>query len=339
MNASGMSNKRILISRPDRIGDVVLSTALPGEIKKQFPGSYVAILARSYTRDIYLNNPFVDEILIIDEPGTSNIQLIKKIRSRFFTHAIMLLPTEKINWMLFFSGINIRIGVGHKFYQFVTNTKSIYRRKQIPLRHEADYCADAIRKLGVNVTNLDSAIYLTDAEKKKAEMLKKQICPAGEQLIGINSTSGNSAPNISPVEYRKLAEALVQHTEFKVAVTDLVIPDELKNLQGVTYINKGLPLRESIINFSALDLLISASTGPMHIASAVKVPTLSLFCPLPGCSPDLWRPRGNRQEFIFPEPGYCSVECPGDPKKCDFSGEKGISADAIYGRTIRFFTQ
>src|SRR5690606_20982281 len=140
---------RILISRPDRIGDVVLSTALPGQIKKQYPESYVAVLARKYTRDIYLNNPHVDEIILLDEEGTTNLKLIKKLRSRFFTHAIMLLPTERVNWILFFSGIKKRVGVGHKFYQFVTNSKSVYRRKYIPLRHEGDYCADAIRKLGI----------------------------------------------------------------------------------------------------------------------------------------------------------------------------------------------
>jgi heptosyltransferase-2 len=330
---------RILISRPDRIGDVVLSTALPGEIKKQFPGSFVAILARSYTKDIYLNHPFVDEIIVLDEQGRNNFDLLKKIRSRFFTHAVMLLPTERINWLLFFSGIKYRIGVGHKFYQFAANVKSIYRRKQIPLRHEADYCADALRKLGISVTDLDSVIFLTEAEIKRSYEIRKQLSPGGEKIIGINSTSGNSAPNITPPEYKKVITSLSAHKEFKIAITDLVIPGELKDLPGVIYLNEGLPLRESIINFSALDMLVSASTGPMHIASALKVPTLSLFCPLPGCSPELWRPRGNRQEFILPQPDYCTINCPGDPKKCNFSGDKGITPEDVYNRTLKFFSK
>jgi len=334
-----MNEKRILISRPDRIGDVVLSTALPEEIKRKYPDSFIAILARTYTRDIYLNNPFVDEILLIDEPGINSFRMIKKIRQLGFSHAIMLLPTEKINWMLFFSGIKTRIGVGHKFYQFITNTKSIYRRKQIPLRHEADYCADAVRKLGIEVASLDSRIYLDDEEIKKAGNIKRSLCPAGELLIGINSTSGNSAPNISPAEYSKAVRKFAEHKEIKVAVTDLVVSEELKNIPGVIYLNEGLQLRDSIINFAVLDLLISASTGPMHIASALKVPTLSLFCPLPGCSPQLWRPRGNKQDFILPEPGYCSVNCPGDPKKCDFSGDKGINGEIVYERGLKFFTK
>ena len=48
-----MKNPRILITRTDRIGDVVLSTPLPRAIKKKYPESYVAVLIKKYTKDIY----------------------------------------------------------------------------------------------------------------------------------------------------------------------------------------------------------------------------------------------------------------------------------------------
>ena len=60
-----MKQLRFLISRIDRIGDVVLSTPLPREIKKKYPNSYVAVLVKHYTKDIYLNNPNVDEIITL----------------------------------------------------------------------------------------------------------------------------------------------------------------------------------------------------------------------------------------------------------------------------------
>jgi heptosyltransferase-2 len=67
----------------------------------------------------------------------------------------------------------------------------------------------------------------------------------------------------------------------------------------------------------------------MHLAAALKVKTLSLFCPLPACSPDLWGPTGNESKSILPDENYCSTVCPGDPKKCDFSGKGGISVDIV----------
>jgi ADP-heptose:LPS heptosyltransferase len=324
---------RILICRPDRIGDVVLSTPIPREIKKKYPDSFVAVLLREYTKDIYLNNPYVDEIILYDEKGKSSAY-IKKLREFSFTHAFMLLPQEKLNWILFFCGIKYRIGVGYKFYQFITNTKSIYRYKYNPLRHEADYCLDAVRKLGINPESISPEIFLTDEEKKEAQNLKRKICPNDELLVGINSTSGKSAPNIAPQEYKKLAEFLLNTKGIKTAVTDLDPPDELRDIKGVVYPNIRNTLRESIITFVALDLLISASTGPMHISAALKNRTLSLFSPLKACSPQLWGPLGNNSCILMPEEGYCGVKCPGNPFNCSFEGEGGINAEKIYNMVL-----
>lgn len=175
---------RILILRPDRLGDVVLSTPLPREIKKIYPGAYVAVLVRVYTKDIYTNNPFVDEILVEEEAGQSFWRRLQWIRSFNFSHAVALLPTEKNNWLMFFSGIKMRIGVGHKFYQFLSNTKSTYRRKYIPLRNEADYCLDTLRKMGIENPGTAVAIYLSDEEKVKALEIRKSFFCRGKDICG-----------------------------------------------------------------------------------------------------------------------------------------------------------
>ena len=323
------ANPRILIVRPDRIGDVVLSTPLPREIKRNIPDSFVAVLLRKYTEAIYMNNPYVDEI-ILNDGASGPLSLAGKLRSYKFDYSLTLLPTEKLNWILFLSGIRMRIGVGNKFYQFLTNTKSVYRNKYKPLKHESDYCLDELRKLGIEIESSDSEIHLSKEEEISAEETKKGLCPKGEVLIGVNSSSGNSAPNMPISEYIHLVNKLNRSDNIKVAVTDVIIPEELKKLKDTIYLNEECPLRDSIINFSMLDLLISSSTGPMHIAAGLRVPTLSLFCPLPACSPELWSPTGNKSEIIQPEKDYCQNQCPGDPKLCRFQGEGGINAEKVY---------
>lgn len=332
--------KRILIVRPDRIGDVVLSTPIPRELKRAFPDCYIALLLREYTKDVYLNNPHVNRIIIDSERKDlqSKLQLIKEIRSHNFTHAFMLLPTERMNWILFFSGIKYRIGVGHKFYQYITNTKSVYRRKYIPLRHEVDYCMDMARKIGVETDNLDTEIHLTDEEKVLSESLKKQFRNNKKFLIGIHTTSGNSAPNWKPEQYRKLIENLKSIEGVKILITDLEIPEEIKNIDDLLYPPKK-NLRELIRIISTLDLLISSSTGPMHIAAALKIPSVSMFCPLTACSPELWGPKGNITVNILPDENYCGVICSGNPKQCNFEGEGGISVEKVLNEVKKFFSQ
>ncbi len=331
------SQLRVLICRPDRIGDVVLSTPIARELKKKYPESFIAVLLRAYTKDIYVNNPYVDEIIVYDEslaPST----YIKKIWEYSFTHAFMLLPQEKLNWILFCSGIKYRIGVGYKFYQFITNTKSVYRYKYNPLRHEADYCLDMVRKLGIKPESIFPEIFLTDGEKEEASKLKKEICLNDEVLIGVNSTSGKSAPNISPLEYRKLVELLLNTEGIKPVITDLNPPDELKNIKEIMYPNISNTLRKSLITFYALDLLISASTGPMHICAALNIKTLTLFSRLIACSSELWGPLGNESYIIMPEAGYCQIKCAGDPGNCNFGGEGGINSEKIYNKVLEIIS-
>lgn len=324
--------KRILIVRPDRIGDVVLSTPLPREIKKTFPDSFVAVLVRKYTQEIYINNPNVDEIILIDDCDNSLksfFRKVKELRSYKFTHSLTLLPTERLNYLLFFGGIPYRVGVGHKFYQFITFTKYVSRNKYIPLRHEADYCMDLARKIGVQTDDLSTEIFLTNEEKISVSEKRNKYLDGKKYLIGIHTTSGNSAPNWSIQSYRDLIVKLSQKNNIQVIVTDDKIHCEIKNIDNILYPNVGQKLRDSFINFAVLDLLISASTGPMHIAAALNVKTLSMFCPMTACSPKLWGPKGNDSVIVLPEENYCNSVCPGDPKKCTFEGADGITVERI----------
>ena len=334
------NNLRILVARIDRIGDVVLSTPISREIKKAHPDSYVAVLVKKYTGDIYLNNPYIDEIILFDEEDESKPktfwQLIREIRKFKFTHAFMLLPNERLNWILFFSGITNRIGVGHKLYQFLSFSKFVDRKKYIPLRHEADYCLDMVRKIGIEPQSMEPEIFLSKDETLKKDEIKKKLAPNGELLVGINTTSGKSSANLNVEEYRKLIVRLSEESNIRVIVTDHNPYDEIKNIKDVAYPNIDLSLRESIIIFTTLDVLISASTGPMHIFAALKIPTISVFCPLPACSPKLWGPLGNKSEIILPEENYCSTVCPGDPHICDFSGRGGIDSQIVYERVKNF---
>jgi ADP-heptose:LPS heptosyltransferase len=319
-------NLRILIARTDRIGDVVLSTAIPREIKRNNPKAFVAVLVKEYTKDIFLENPNIDEIVVYN-PQESFLKTVLAIRKFNFSDAITLLPDKRINWLLFYAGIKTRTVNGFKFYQFITNSKSVFRRKYKPLKSEAEYCLDTIRKLGMNVESNASEIHLSSDEKKISESIRGKYL--GKSLIGVHASSGSSAPNMKTAEYVKLVKQLAAKPDIQLFVTDNNPREELLNIEGVVYPNIGKTLRESIINFSALDVLISASTGPMHLSGALKVATLSLFCPMTACSPILWGPMGNKVKYVIPDKEYCLKKCPGDPKKCFFEGDGGINSEKV----------
>ena len=71
-----------------------------------------------------------------------------------------------------------------------------------------------------------------------------------------------------------------------------------------------LSVNELILVINEMDLFISSSTGPMHLAGALGVPTVSIFCPLPARSPQRWRPLGSQDKIVLPPNGECpTCEC------------------------------
>ena len=336
--------RRILVVRTDRIGDVLLATPLIRSLRHDFPEAHLAALVRPYARDVLAGNPHLDEILVDDATGEHRgargfLSQAARLRRHRFDTALLLMPTSRMGWMLFLAGIPVRIGVGRKFYEVVTGMKTVSRNGYVPLRHEADYCLDLGRAIGASGTDLSCEMFLADDERRDARgKLAAAGARPGDRLVGMHPGSGGSAPNWRPERWEELGRTLAargaarivltggEHEAERLAPLRHLGPDVLVDVGGA------LSLRELSAVVAELDVLVSASTGPMHMAAALRVPTVSLFCPLTSCSPDLWGPRGNRSEIVLPAPDYCSRRCPGDPHVCDFEG--GIDVDRVADRVL-----
>ncbi len=330
--------KRILISRPDNIGDVVSATALPSEIKKKYPDCFIVFFVKPTTKDILANNPYVDDIITFDENEKLSFkdywEKVAEIRSYRFTHVLSLLPRKRTAYLFFLAGIPYRVGVGHRLYQMITFSRYILRNKNGPIKHEADNNMDMARKIGVETNNYNYEIYLSKDDKQEVQQKRKEYLGNKKNLIGINITA-ISGPNWQVSTYLELIEKLQQHTNIQLIITDPIIPKEVEKINGVIYCNQNKSLRESIINFAALDLLVSCSTGPMHICAALKVKTVSLFCKfIKGCVPELWRPLGNESIIIQPKDYYCKKNCTGNIRDCTMKGDGGINVDDVYNLII-----
>ena len=332
--------KRVLIIRQDRIGDAVLATALPREIKRTWPDCQVGVLVRSYTRPLFAKNPHVDTILCDDfdeaDWRCSFWSLVARLRRHRFTHALMLLPQARYNYATFCAGIPWRIGHGIILFHALTAVRPVMTRKLNKGRHEAEYAMDLARAMGVVTDDVRPELHLDAQEQAEVQVVRRrwQGAPDGSgggsrRIVGLHTTSGNSAPNWTPQVWSELVERLAGRPDLQVVVTDNVVPDAVAGREGVAYPNVGVDLRRAMVHLAALDLLVSASTGPMHLAAALRVPTLSLFCPLAACAPALWGPVGNTAEILLPSAAYCRERCPGDPKRCTYADCDEVSPPRV----------
>jgi heptosyltransferase-2 len=253
------------------------------------------------------------------------------LRRRRFDTALLLLPTERAAWMLFWAGIPRRIGVGRKFYEVVTFMDSVSRHKYVPLRHEADYCLDLGRRIGVRSDDLATEVFVSRDEREQARLrFAAAGVRAGDRLVGIHPGFGGSSPNWTADRYVELAALLLARTgeTVRFVVTGEETSPAFPPHARVVDRRGKRGLRELMADLSQLDCFVSSSTGPMHIAAALGVPTVSLFCPLPACAPELWGPRGNEARIVLPPEGFCQDRCVGDPKRCRFE-ETAVETVAV----------
>ncbi len=132
-----MKPKRILIIRPDRIGDVVLTTPLIRSIRIAFPQAFITVMVHPSNVPLLEHNPHIDKIATDDPTSTDGGRKgfwnqVKRIRRSRYDIALMPFPRERHAWMMFLAGIPIRIGVGKKLYQLLTLTKSVSRNNTDP---------------------------------------------------------------------------------------------------------------------------------------------------------------------------------------------------------------
>jgi heptosyltransferase-2 len=333
------------VVRTDRIGDVVLATPLVRALRRTFPDAFLAALVRPYARDVLVGNPHLNAILTDDPRGADAgrrgfWRKVRELRRHRFDTALLLLPTERAAWQLFWAAIPRRIGVGRKFYEVVTGMGSVSRRGYVPLRHEADYCLDLGRAIGVRAGNsaadLATEVFLTSAERDAA---RRELAGVRDSdfVIGIHAGSGGSSPNWTAERWIELARTVLATSDdgVRVLLTGEAQIPPVPRTAGLVDRRAARPLRALMADLARCDLVVAPSTGPLHVAAALGVPTIGLFCPLPACSPELWGPRGNDARVILPPPGCCPRgTCPRDPKQCRFESIDVESVATVVGDAV-----
>lgn len=332
------NQKRILVVRTDRVGDVTFITPSLRELKRTFPDAFIATLTQPHTSKILLNNPNVDLILTDDLKKETFWKVVKELRKNRFTHALLMLPTERAAYQLFFAGIPYRVGVGHKLYEVITFMKSVSRQNYIPLRHEADYCLDLARKIGVKADDIQLEIFLTEQEKQEAKLwLSNKNISTKDVKLFLHSGSLGSAPNWSEKKYFSLLNKLISllsSTEYKILLTaremseDFRSKIELLNNNRILDISKEISdLRMMIKIISQADLFISASTGPLHLADALGIKCIGLHCRRKVSSAKHQGILNNVSINLEVSEENCRKFCSADQNECGI--EYGLSEDEV----------
>jgi len=279
----------ILVIRNDKLGDFMLAWPAISLLKHQYPQANITALVQPYTSPMAELCPWIDNIIIDD--GSGIFQLAERLKPDHYDASVSLFSELRTSMALWLARVPIRIGPASKIAQVFLNRR-LKQKRSLSLKPEYEYNSDlsrfCIELNGDTPTKPQSPPYLhfniDETRALREQYMNEHQIPVESRLVFIHPGSGGSAVNLTIDQFARLAKLLGKKMNAHFVIT--AGPDELtiatnlasmldKNSCSVYHSQKGLS--HFALFISICDLFISGSTGPLHIAGALNVPTAAFY--------------------------------------------------------------
>lgn len=312
---------KIFIEIPTWLGDAVMATPAIENIIKSYPSAKLVIFGSFVSTKLFNEHPNVDRIIIDNS---------KKEGIRYKNLFNLAKSVGKVDIALSF-----RKNFTTKFLLFFINTKQkfVYKRFDKKLNtHQVIRYNDFIN---------DSLSISSKPDKLKIYLSSTKVNNS-KKILGINpGATYGSAKRWYPKEFAKVAIELSTSYNIKIfggpGETEIArdIETTLKEAGVLNFENLAgkTSVEEIIENISTLDLFITNDSGPMHVAAAFDVPTVSIFGPTRHNETNQWK---NEYEMLLRKDIDCAPcmkrACPLQNEKDNHACMKIITADDVIKR-------
>lgn len=322
------ANRRVLISRTDAIGDVVLTLPLASIIKESLPNVYIGFLGKSYTKPVIECCSAVDEFVDVDNFLKEDP---KQLKENWDT-IVHVFPRRDIAEKARQAGIGVRVGTTNRLYHLVTCNKLVRLSRKNSSLHEAQLNIRLLAPLGIAKEYTKSQLgqqFAFDRLPALAAELSALLTPGKKHII-LHPKSQGSAREWGLDHFEQLI-GMLPKDEYQLFISGTTKEAELmqhflkKVNTEVTDITGRISLGQFISFIHHSDALVAASTGPLHIAAALGKVAIGLYPSIRPMHAGRWAPLGV-QAVAFALPNDCT-KCKTSPENC--SCIKSISAAQV----------
>ncbi|MBU1205863.1 MAG: glycosyltransferase family 9 protein [Proteobacteria bacterium] len=302
---------KFLVVSATGIGDTLWGTPAIQALKDTYPQSYLGVLVSPLGFETLKNNPNIDEFFIFRRgfKGVWSLPfLFGKLRKRKIATVFIFHSSDRVLWPLgYFVGPSDIIGIEgeNKGLDFLL-TKAI---PNSPHLHGIEKRLNLVQEVGAQTLQRQISISLANSERGMADRFLKEhgIAPIGP-IIGLHP--GAQKPFKCWPARNFIEVGNILRTEF--GCRSIITGDEKEKevaeevahqiKDSVSAAGK-LSLRETAALIEKLHLFITNDTGLMHIASALKIPTIALFSPT---DPRICGPYFDSNSLVIEKPRTCS---------------------------------
>jgi lipopolysaccharide heptosyltransferase II len=284
-----LSRPEMLIIKLSALGDIILATAALRAISQKFRPRYrVSLLVSAECKDVVVNCPYIDELIICDLRDTDKgmiglLRLGKELRRKNFDVVVDLQNNRASHVLAWLSWALERYGYDNKKFGFLLNHRIKDDRVSIdPVAHQFR----VLSMLGIELKDPSLELWPTaDDDASVEEFLASEWIRPTQKLIGINASSSvRWLTKNWPLRYMvRLCEELAR-LDMRLVITGT--HSDAASAQGLVEAVKDVkPInacgKTTIHQLGCLikrcSVYISSDSAPLHIAASYGVPFVALF--------------------------------------------------------------
>lgn len=303
--------RRLLITRTDRLGDVLMSLHSVRRVRQNCPEAKIHFLIKNELASML--SPLLDEWNVqacfsVDNPSE-------------YDGALCLFEEPSVLSSLKAANVPVRVGNFSKFSAFLKLTHGIRQNRGQGAMSEGEYNL-ALARLFLNTLGAPSA-YSAEPLVLPVNATASSEAQLALQKIGINQEEpfwvahpgmGGSALNLGVEAYVALLSRFALEAKGQLVLTlgpasaDLELVESILNINPEWRVLPRVSLAALGEVFRRSECVVAPSTGPLHLAHYVGTKTLGIYSPVRSHQPARWAPwgGGGQSSVLVPKQA-----CPG----------------------------
>lgn len=277
---------KILIRATNWVGDAVMSLPSIRAVREAFPGAHLTVLARPGIAGLYSRERSIDHVLLL---SSDRRRSAAALRHGAFDVAILLPNSFDSALLVWMARIPRRIGYRRDGRRWLlTESFPVPEPGEIP-RHERFYYLELLRRAGIIHEFPDCAEIRLDGieEARQAGLAALEAAGMALPVIGVSPGAAyGNAKRWLPERFAETAATVARARSASIAlfgskaerpqceaIADSIAASgvQVRNFAGETDSGRFIDLA------AACRLFLTNDSGSMHIASALGVPTVTVF--------------------------------------------------------------
>ena len=256
----------ILIISLSNIGDVVLTLPVAGVLLDKFPKANISILVGMRAAEVVKDNPEFFEVIIYDKHKSlkEKLSFLKLLRKKKY---------------------DLVVDLRHSFYPVFLGAKyhtPFFFRKKFPEEHRFKKHLYALERLGLNVDRVRFPFFIPEESREKITAVIEG--KGNRKIVVINPAAASHLKCWGEDKFISLAKKLKEISDFFIVIIGGE-KDKGKSskiscaIDGSLDLSGKLNLKDLAALLERTNIFITNDSGPLHLASAFRIPTLAIFGP------------------------------------------------------------